>query len=151
MKKEIKLNPGITGFVCDYQIKKSEIDGFIYTLCRELGYKLQGIIEPRVGRNYFKIQLSKRDRDLVLLCNQAYPYMATAEPLDELSCDITFIDVLEIKNHIDSHTRFTVCKKDYLDLRITSEIYSDLSKNEQKEIDYFKPQSIGALIFNYYD
>ena len=86
MKNEIILKSGITGFSCESEVKKKDIDSFIYTFCRTLDYKLEQIISPKIAINYFRIILSKRDEKIELICNQAYPLMATTKPVDELSC-----------------------------------------------------------------
>jgi hypothetical protein len=63
--------------------------------------------------------------------------------------DFIFLDVPVLATKYNDY--YTVLTKEYLDTPISLKHLSTLSKAELKQISYWKPLTVGEVIFNHWD
>jgi hypothetical protein len=116
-----------------------------HTFVRELGGELVGFSEHSSNRNYYTVEYMLSGKSYSVLLNCHYPFLAFALTLG----NITFLDIPVLSAKYQPY--YTVFTKDYLDTPISSEHLTALSKAELNQVSYWKPRTVGEVIFNHWD
>ncbi len=80
-----------------------------------------------------------------VLLNCHYPFLAFASTLGKISSFDMPVMSVKYKPY------YTVLKKDYLDTALSSEHLFTLSRAELEQFSYWKPRTVGEVIFNNWD
>lgn len=144
------LPKGITGFrsIKDKELPLMDSIQFkqlSHTFVRELGGEMKGFSEHFSHQNFYSIEYMLHRKSYFVLLNCHHPFLAFSARWVEF----TFLDVPAMKTKYKPH--YTVLTKDYLDTPITSEHLSSLSKAELEQISYWRPKTVGEVIFNNWD
>ncbi len=65
--------------------------------------------------------------------------------------DLTFVEPVSLAGIFSTLTEFQPLDADWLATEPTPELLMDLGPAELEQVNYWKPQRIGELIFNYWD
>ncbi len=153
----MKLVEGIAGFYdaseqdglphVSVEIFKKEIVGAL----APLAYRLIEIEEAGVTPNFHLALFEQEGRRLVVVCNSIYPYIALANEPEKSKCQLNFLTNESIEDAIGTYTNFEVIPSTSLCEQLTSENLSYLNKAEQSQVNYWRPNTVGEVIFNWWD
>lgn len=152
------LIDGISGFFIE-DSPKFELLNFkrlCYSLANDTKGKLLYLEEPHVAQNFFRAELSLENGSIFILLNGSYPYIAFASSVSYFN--IEFIDH-SLSSVVDVlYNEFRVLSANELNRRliIDEKTHNVLNKNslnkaEIKQILHWKPQTVGEVIFNFWD
>lgn len=146
----MNLPKGITGF---RSIKDKELPimdpipfkQLSHTFVRELGGEIKGFSKPFSHRNYFHVEYMLRGESYFVFLNCHHPFVAFAIRREEFR----LLDIPELTAKYKQY--YTVLTKEYLDTPLLVEHLSSLSKAELEQVSYWKPMTVGEVIFNHWD
>lgn len=146
----MNLPIGITGFrsIKDKALPLMDSIQFkqlSHKFVRELDGELKEFIELFSHRNYYSIEYVLRGESYFVLLHCHYPFVAFASAAEQ----INFLDVPVMSAKYKPY--YTVLTKHYLDTPLSSEHLSSLSKAELAQVSYWKPKTVGEVIFNHWD
>lgn len=151
------LKDGITGFFQMSQRKslphiemetfKKEVSGSL----AQLGYRLLYFREAGVTPNFHLVVFGKGGERLGVICNSIYPVVALVKEIDVGVCELRYIEDENVENLIESNTSFHIVSTADLDQELTSGALKELNEAELRQINYWKPQTIGEVVFNWWD
>lgn len=170
----VVLPCGITGFRStkdrcgsapkhDLRISSKSFRNHCFTAARQLG----GSVVPMEAGNsfyasfsFFVLELHK-NRVAIVLNNNVYPMVAFAEPhdieaiysghSDGCSTLLEFVEVPELEDIFRSFGEYTVLTTSQLRQPISHEMCKQLSTADLHNIEYWKPDILGHLVFQYWD
>ena len=86
-----------------------------------------------------------------MICNSIYPVVALVEELEEGVCELRYVEHAAAKSLIDSYTSFECISSDELARELTTDALKELNSVELSQVRYWKPQTIGEVVFNWWD
>jgi hypothetical protein len=161
MEERMKLQYGISGFFDRREAITPSVNGNEFkkichsitaalTHCKLIDYK-----EPLLGTNFYHASISILDTVMHILLNAQYPIMTFASLIEPFN--IIFIDSLELLNQFGIY--YVVVSSDemndvlqYMESKDGFVIGNDndLNKAELKQIRYWKPKTVGEIVFNFW-
>ncbi|MCD2254844.1 hypothetical protein [Listeria marthii] len=150
----MKLPNGVTGFYNSEANKPPNIEEKQFKqLCFDIvscnGGKVLGFNTPQSPANFYYAQVEVSGNSLYILLNAHYPYLTFASAI-ELG-DINFIEnpflyeqfapFYQIIGAVELNSSFNQS-------RVKK---SDLNSAELEQLAYWKPETVGQIIFNYWD
>lgn len=151
-KTEVKkiLKNGITGFFESLDDIKSIPSQSFIQFCNELVDNNQGKIlsvdMELTGRNFYYCEMQFHKRNCFVMLNSSYPYVAFASLVSMEK--IIYIDKPDYIKHIPDN--YLVLNKKVLET-IFGNCENQLNQAERKQILYWKPKTVGEIIFNFWD
>ncbi|MCR8929761.1 hypothetical protein NLI92_005272 [Priestia megaterium] len=157
----MNLPNGITGFYSSTDNKSNEIDEKHFkNICFNLVGKKQGRIlkidEPNLATNFLKVKVDISNQELYVLLNAYYPFLALASTVEFQH--INFIDDPALSK--DFMPFYKVLSKEELSEplnirkskgKLSLENKNKLNSSELEQIFYWKPKTVGEVIFNFWD
>lgn len=149
----MKLPRGITGLWSTHdglsigKFSVSVLKDSLYPAEYSRRFKI-GDFKKEIGyRSFYRFPVidKQKNTSFDILVHSSYPYYCGA-----LSDTTTFIDLPEEITSI-AHPDFTYLSSAGLNAKYTQNDLTELSETELKEIRYWKPGTIGEIVFNYYD
>jgi hypothetical protein len=153
----MKLKKGITGFWDNTdkqpipQIDEKKLKASAYAVNTSTKYKLMKILNPESSSNYYRLVFANIhiSEQIDLVVNKQYAFYAGVTP-DCTWMQLRFVGVPEeIRRVFD--TEFEYLNPDFLNSSFTIEGLKELSDNEKQQIQYWKSNTYGDVIFNGYD
>lgn len=154
----LKLPNGITGFF-EKQDEPPKMDGRQFKqLCFSIANNNGGSVliykEPQAGTNFYHTEVNVFNKHLHLLLNAHYPFLAFASVVNYGQID--FVDEPQLFEQFSTYYRVlgTVELNEPLFLKLGSKednLQNELNSAELKQLAYWKPETIGSLIFNFWD
>lgn len=151
------LLDGISGFLIDDipEVDSLQFKGLCYTLANYSKGKILYLEEPHVTQNFHKAELCLENGSIFILLNSSYPFVAFAP---SVQYDIEFVDH-SLASVVDAFSNgFRVLSANELNQRLilderTNNILNKncLNKAELNQIFYWKPKTVGDVIFNFWD
>lgn len=148
------LPNGISGFYDAESNKPPSVNGDQFKhLCVEFasfnGGKLIEFSQPHYPRNFYFSKFNISGKQLYVLLNEHYPFVAFASFVDIEN--IMFIDRPQLDEHFSDY--YTVLGKKELNAPFNHRVIekSELNGAELKQFAYWKPKTVGEIIFNYWD
>jgi hypothetical protein len=147
----LPLPPGITGFgVTDVKVDFKSFLTSAYETGRIVGGKVIETSRPvDPGRSFHEIGIEIDSRSIRILCNAQYPVIAFAEITWQGDTTIAFVD--EPKLAVVFQRRYLVLSKDIACTDIKPMMIENLLPVELEQARYWKPERLGAIIFNHWD
>ncbi|MDA7977835.1 MAG: hypothetical protein MPJ50_03575 [Pirellulales bacterium] len=154
----MELQRGTTGFrhVDDAPLPSTDARQFradLYLVAREVSAKV--VYTPRrnpSGECSFYDALAEVDGlQIRILLNVTHPLLAFADDWVSVGSPIQFIDSHELGSAFSTLGRYSVLKPTILNMPVTKDVFSQLAEAEVEQMEYWKPNRIGDLIFNYWD
>ena len=154
----MSLRSGISGFYnkADQgglpEVKLKAFKEEIIPLMTMAGYQPCYFKEADITPNFHLGGFTKGQGVMVgVACNAIYPVVAFVEEPKEHECSLTFIDLKEPAEMIEKHTNFKVLTQKELNTKLSLAELKYLNKAELSQIKYWQPQTIGEIIFNWWD
>jgi hypothetical protein len=144
----LRLPNGITGFIEDME---ETIDGQqLKKVCYEVLRVAKGEVlrweGPLYPHNYFKVHIRLKGELFYILVNEYYPYLAFAKNWEDIV--IEFTDLPTLTGGFSEY--YTVLTKKVLNQSFYEKEH-DLEEDELRQAAYWRPCSIGEVIFNCWD
>jgi len=149
------LPEGITGFneeTCD--IEPPSVDPKLFArACHEVARAESGRVErlepARYPRNYHRAIIQLRDKAVAVLCNAHLPWIAFAEVNDDFP--LRFIEAAPLESRFKEAIPCEVVSISSLNASPDAGTLAGLRAFERKQIQYWRPQRLGDIIFNFWD
>ncbi len=150
----MKLPNGITGF---YDLKVNpppQVDGKQFKqLCFDIASRNNGkvidFITPQYPSNFYYAHVEIVGNQFYILLNEHYPYLAFASVVE--FGNVKFINRPVLCEELSFFYR--VIGKDELNVHFNQNLLkqTELNSVELEQISYWKPETVGQIIFNYWD
>jgi hypothetical protein len=147
------LPPGITGFASLSGTDFGQFKTACYVAARQLGgcvVSCQGY-EGGVPRNFNRVTIKVGEETVDILCNCEYPMVAASRLQDDGSTQITFMDVPGLAEAMRGVGPFRVLSAEELASPVNAETLQDLDPAEIEQVKYWKPRTVGEVVFNFWD
>lgn len=152
------LLDGISGFLINDlpKVYSSQFKKLCYSLANVTQGKFVSFEMPLRSQNFYKAELELNDEVFFILLNSSYPIVAFASSVENFNIHFidhphsnlikTFSNVFTIVNvnelvepiEIDERTQTLLNK-------------NNLNKSEISQILYWKPKTVGDVVFNFWD
>lgn len=150
----MKLPNGVTGFYNSETNDPPQVDGKQFKqLCFDFAIRKGGKVidfnTPQYPANFYLAQVEVLYNQFYLLLNEHYPYLAFASAVefgnikfvDEPILFEYFYSFYKVIGTVELNTPFN---------QIPGE-KNELNSAELRELTYWKPETIGEILFNYWD
>lgn len=157
----MNLPNGVTGFHSSIDNKPNEIDeNHFKSICFDLIRRNQGKIlkidEANLTSNFSKVKVNVFNREIYVLLNAYYPFLALASTVEFQH--INFIDDPVLSKGFMPFYKVLSKEKlnEPLDIRnskgkVSLENKNNLNSSELEQIFYWKPNTVGEVMFNFWD
>ncbi|WP_169089680.1 hypothetical protein [Paenibacillus sp. PL91] len=154
------LRDGISGFYnTEIDISLTDTSHFkklCYALANHVGGKLLNVSEPQ-ETNFYCADIQINGKEIHILLNGIYPLIAIASRVEYMN--ILFIDDQTISIGIEAYsTEYRVLQLRELSEQIQLDDRKNKLRNENtlnekelKQIFYWKPKTVGEVIYNHWD
>ena len=88
---------------------------------------------------------------IAIVCNATFPIVAFAEPPSEGQCSLTFRDDERLAAAFRLQGGFEVASASDLSAAVRERELSELGPVEREEVRYWRPQTVGEIVFNWFD
>ena len=145
------LRKGITGFrhIKDAPLPEVPLATFksaCYHIASLVDAQVARIEEASVGNNYHSATLLIAGEPILIVCNCVFPILAFATPNG-----FEFIDFVLLTDAFVQIGGFTVATRDSLSKEVSVEAVANLSFVELEQIRKWKPETLGDVVFNFWD
>lgn len=150
----MNLPYGITGFYRSEDSKPPNVNGKQFKqLCFDLvslnGGKVRSVTSPQYPANFYCAQVEFSGTLIYILLNEHYPYLAFASSVE--FGDIKFIDVPALHALFDPYYQVIDVAELNASVNHILLMKMELNSAEVEQINYWKPETIGQIIFNHWD
>ncbi|OPH51910.1 hypothetical protein BC351_34425 [Paenibacillus ferrarius] len=149
---------GITGIHVDAlpEVDSLQFKRLCYSLANYSNGKILSFEEPHASQNFYKIELGLHNESIFILLNCLYPFLAFAssvqyfkiEFIDHSLSNIVsgFNEGFRVLSAIETNQQFELDERTH---NLLTE--NNLNEAEINEILYWKPKTVGDVIFNFWD
>ncbi|MCM3654797.1 hypothetical protein [Metabacillus litoralis] len=148
------LPNGVTGFYNSEAIKPPKVEGKQFKqLCFDIvsrnGGKVIDFNTPQYPANFYYAQVEILGNRFYILLNEHYPYLAFASAVE--FGNIKFIDNPVLYEQFSPF--FRVIGTVELNVPFNQNLVkkTELNSAELEQLAYWKPETVGQIIFNYWD
>ena len=153
------LKKGVTGFTAgdlsldrDFGARVVEFKRYCYAYVQQLKGEIVAWYEPAIDIHYAHAHIKINEQELYIFYNTMYDYIAFTN--NRLITGLAFIDHPELKALFDE--RYEVLTVAQLEEPLVRSGHillneNDLNEVELKYMNYFQAQTVGDLVFNYWD
>jgi hypothetical protein len=152
------LLDGISGFLINdlSEVGSFQFKKLCYSLANFTHGELVSFEKPHVSQNFYKAELELNDESIFILLNSSYPIVAFASSVEYFN--IKFIDHPNA-NFIETFSNvFTIATVNELVERLAIDERTqivlnknNLNKSELSQILFWKPNTVGEVVFNFWD
>ncbi|MDQ0230124.1 hypothetical protein [Metabacillus malikii] len=148
----MKLLNGVTGFYKANQppnVDKKQFKRLCFNFVSQNGGKVIDFYKSQLTANFYCAQVEVLCTQLYILLNKHYPYLTFASSVEY--GDIRFIDNVILTKEFAPF--YKVISAGELNMPIHQNMLHGTALNdaELEQIAYWKPKTIGEIIFNYWD
>ncbi|MEV1331659.1 hypothetical protein AB0J20_19040 [Micromonospora costi] len=151
----MKLPPGATGFnpPPGTQADLRAFTAVCHHAARAIGATVTGFSPAGVTPNFHTVYIADAQRHIAVLRHTTLPFIAFTRPHSDNDGDvmITFIDHPNLAAALTNLTDAQALTVDQLQTPLAHVDLSALDRAEHGQIDYWKPTTVGELLFNFWD
>ncbi|MGR6320336.1 hypothetical protein Q2K19_24185 [Micromonospora soli] len=149
----MKLPPGATGFTPrpDHQADLGTFTAVCHQAVRASDATVTGVTPADVTPNFHTVDITHAQHHIAVLRHLALPLIAFARPRANGDLTVTFVDHHDLAAAITNLTDAQVLTTEQLRTPLTQADLSDLDPHEHDQINYWKPTTVGELLFNFWD
>jgi hypothetical protein len=157
----MQLPKGVTGFYDRGEAAPPIVDTRVFTaVCHDAMRSIGGKVLKKVlkvdeimmFRNYYRAHIQLANGTVrQIVCNKHHPLLAVALEATEVEGYPQFIDEPALASAFGALGIFEVLSTQVLDAVPDVVNTALLGKEELKQIDYWRPEAIGQILFNYWD
>ncbi len=149
------VRTGITSFYWRKKLPEFPFDDFkriVYACAARLDFLITDVRERDITPNFHDAILNGNGERVHVLGHSNFPIFAFAEPREDYSCELVFRDMDSVSNLLEEMFPYVaVAKLEELSRQITDYDLSQLDRAELEQVKYWKPATIGQLVFNWWD
>ena len=150
------LPRGISGFRYHLDPELPSVDyaalkGACYEAARRFGADVELHKRPGYECNFFSIGIKTQTDRVWLLCNRLFPYVSLSRPIEEGSQCIEFSDSGILDEFRDDGSPWIALASDDANVPLTPDSTAELANAEVEQIDYWRPKTVGEIIYNFWD
>ncbi|MEC2076328.1 hypothetical protein [Metabacillus fastidiosus] len=149
------LYSGITGILSASSVKEKEFKQICYSL---LGSNVLEFIENGTLKNFYECIIKLKGKNIHILLNRHYPFIAFTSARELNVLYFPFIDEPDLSKLFEQYYKvlsvyqlnepLTYTQKGKNIIVINE---NELNQGELKELVFWKPRTIGEVVFNYWD
>jgi hypothetical protein len=109
------------------------------------------VIAAGVTPNFHTIDIAHRRHQTAVLHHAALPLLAFAAPRSDNEAMLTFLDHHDLAAAINEVSDLQIMTAHQLSTPLTQTDLSDLHSSEHEQINYWRPRTVGELLFNFWD
>ncbi|WP_059010282.1 hypothetical protein [Streptomyces specialis] len=150
------LPAGVTGFREAGAPELPETDlrrftGACHAAARAASLDVREVAEARPYTTYYTASLtSVRGDHIIVVCHRHVPWVAFAAPDDRVALRERFLSPPQWADQF-TWVGFTVLAPDFLQARASLADMSALTSSDRHQVRYWKPATIGDIVFNDWD
>ncbi|WP_033541164.1 hypothetical protein [Planococcus sp. CAU13] len=150
----MKLPNGVTGFYraedgVPPSVNRKQFKQLCLDLASRSAGKVISVSPPQYPANFYCAQVELSGELIYILLNEHYPYLAFASSVE--FGDITFIDVPALHALFDPFYQVTGTAELNVPVNQRLLMEMELNRAETEQIAYWKPGTVGQIIFNHWD
>jgi hypothetical protein len=149
----MKLPPGATGFN-GQPGSEADLRAFAavcHRAARAIGATVTGVTPAGVTPDFHAIDIIHAQHEIAVLRYIALPFIAFAGGRTSGDVTVTFVNHRDLATAITILTDAQVLTVDQLQIPLSQVDLSALDPHEHDQIDYWKPTTVGELLFNFWD
>lgn len=152
------LRPGITSFfesrecgsLPEYSI--ADFRRLVHTVAASRNWTVSSIADAGITPNFHFAKLESPHRSIFILGHSNYPIVAFAKQVSDADQRLEFVDESEIASEISRlFPNVAIANAADFNRSITEDDLAQLASTDRKQIEYWKPRTIGQLAFNWWD
>ncbi|TYB95463.1 hypothetical protein FXF53_24360 [Micromonospora sp. WP24] len=149
----MKLPPGATGFnpPLGDQVSIRAFTALCHHAARSIDATLTGVTPASVTPNFHTIGIAHTRHHIAVLRHTTVPFIAFARPQAPGDVTVAFVDHPDLAVAITNLTDAQVLTVEQLRTPLSQVDLSALDPYEHDQITYWKPTSVGELLFNFWD
>jgi hypothetical protein len=151
----MKLPRGATSFGLPLgepaEVILRDLKAITYYAARRTHAAVTGIIPAGPTPNFHTAVLTYPARQITILRHDKLPLLAFAEPRDHPSTILVFADDPDLAAVIQEVSDLRILTTAELGQPLSRADLADLDQTEHQQIKYWKPDTIGQLMFNFWD
>ncbi|MGW3606387.1 hypothetical protein [Micromonospora sp. NPDC005161] len=149
----MKLPPGATGFnpSLGRQADLGEFTPVCHHAARAIDATVTGVTPAGVTPNFHTVDIADAQHHIAVLRHTTLPFIAFARPHANGDVTTTFVDHPDLAAAITNLTDVQVLTVDQLQAPLAQLDLSALGPDEHHQILYWKPTTLGELLFNFWD
>ncbi|MFN4907144.1 MAG: hypothetical protein ACOVQH_10100 [Burkholderiaceae bacterium] len=149
------LRSGITSFFLHREIPEFQFAEFaeiVSTSIKPMGFTFGETTERGITPNFNTIKVKRHRDEIMVIGHSNFPIIAFADPFELWLMKISFRNADRIATRIvELYPQVMIATQEELSTRIESAHLELLNRIELDQVKYWKPQTIGELVFNWWD
>ncbi|MGW0415533.1 hypothetical protein ACWDZX_30415 [Streptomyces collinus] len=131
----------------------ADFKALCYEFARRTGGHVESVSDGRFPPSFHHVVIAFRDRRVAVLCHQTLPLLALAAPPGESSFwPLSFVDDPAIGSAIAAVSRIRLLTAAELDMDWSrAAAHPPAALAQGKDLTYWRPGSVGDVIFNMWD
>ena len=146
---------GITSFFLHRDVPEfhfAEFKEIVSTVIKPMGFAIGETTERGITPNFHTARVKRHRDEIMVLGHSNFPIIAFADPFELWLMKIPFRDADSIATRIRAiYPQVIIATKEELSRCIETTDLEILNRMELDQIKYWKPQTIGELVFNWWD
>jgi hypothetical protein len=149
----MKLLPGATGFSppSGAHADLREFTAICYHAARAIGGAVTGVTPAGVTPNFHTVDITQAQHHIAVLRHIVLPLIAFARSPVGGGLTVRFVDHRDLADALTSLTDAQVLTVEQLGTPLARVDLSALDRHEHSQIKYWKPDTVGDLLFNFWD
>ena len=149
----MKLPPGATGFnpPPGAQPDLRAFTAACHHAARALDATVTGITPAGVTPNFHTVDITDAHDHIAVLRHTTLPFIAFARPHADGDVTVTFVDQPDLAAILTTLTDVQALATKQLQTAVSQVDLTALSPQERDQINYWKPTTLGELLFNFWD
>ncbi|MEV6690945.1 hypothetical protein AB0M35_05680 [Micromonospora sp. NPDC051196] len=149
----MKLPPGATGFnpPPGAQVDLKAFTAVCRHAARTIDATVTGVTPAGVTPNFHTVDIACVQHHIAVLRHTTLPLIAFARPHANGDVMVTFVDHPDLAAALTNLTDAQALTAEQLQTSLSQVDLSALSPHEHDQINYWKPTTVGELLFNFWD
>ncbi len=149
----MKLPAGATGFdpPSDAHTNLGHFTAVCRQAARDIAATVTDVTPAGVTPNFHTIDIRHAEQHVSVLGHCVLPFIAFARPRADDDIRITFVDHHDLAAAIVNLTEAQVLTAEQLRTPLAHIDLTSLGRHEHDQIGYWKPSTLGDLLFNFWD
>ncbi|RAN91985.1 hypothetical protein GAR05_06549 [Micromonospora saelicesensis] len=149
----MKLPPGATGFNLPHDVQ-ADLEAFTavcHHAARAIDAAVTGVTPADVTPNFHTVDITDAQHHIAVLRHTTLPIIAFARPHTNDDVTTTFVNHTDLAAALTNLTDAQPLTAEQLQIPLSQVDLSALSPHEHDQVNYWKPTTVGELLFNFWD